>query len=135
MSSFRAVQVTQEDSKLAARIVQLADADLDPGDVTVAVDYSTVNYKDGLAITGLGSIIKRFPMIPGIDLAGTVEASSSPSFRVGDKVVLNGYEAGVTHHGGFAQRARVQGNWLVKLPDAISTRQAAAIGTAGYAAT
>lgn len=134
MSSFKAVQVTQEDSKLAAKIVQLTNADLDQGDVTVAVDYSTVNYKDGLAISGLGGIIKRFPMIPGIDLAGTVEASSNPSFKVGDKVVLNGYEAGVTHNGGFAQRARVKGDWLVKLPENITTRQAAAVGTAGYAA-
>ena len=134
MGPFKAVQVTQEDSKLAARIVQLTDADLDPGDVTVAVDYSTINYKDGLAITGLGGIIKRFPMIPGIDLAGTVEASSNPSFKVGDKVVLNGYEAGVTHNGGLAQRARVKSDWLVKLPEDITTRQAAAIGTAGYAA-
>jgi acrylyl-CoA reductase (NADPH) len=100
----------------------------------VAVEYSTVNYKDGLAITGLGGFIKRFPMTPGIDLAGTVIESSHPGFRAGDKVVLNGYEAGVTQHGGFAQRARVRGDWLVKLPETLSTRQAAAIGTAGLAA-
>lgn len=134
MNTFKGVLVTQKDSKLAAEVVQLTDAHLDAGDVTVAVDYSTVNYKDGLAITGLGNIIKRFPMIPGIDLAGTVEASTNPEFQPGDKVVLNGFEAGVTHGGGYAQRARVRGEWLVKLPQGITTRQAAAIGTAGYAA-
>lgn len=134
MGSFKGVRVTQDEGKLAASVVDLTDADLDPGDVTVAVEYSTVNYKDGLAITGLGSFIRRFPMIPGIDLAGTVTESSHPRFRTGDKVVLNGFEAGVTHHGGFAQKARVRGDWLVKLPAAVSTRQAASIGTAGFAA-
>lgn len=134
MGTFKGVQVKHADGKLEARVEELTDADLDPGDVTVQVDYSTVNYKDGLGITGLGGFIKRFPMIPGIDLAGTVESSSHASFKPGDRVVLNGYELGVTHHGGFAQRARVRGDWLVKLPDGISTRQAAAIGTAGLAA-
>ncbi len=134
MGTFKAVRVTQHEGKLAAALVDVQDDDLDPGDVTVAVEYSTVNYKDGLAITGLGGFIKRFPMTPGIDLAGTVLESSHPGFRAGDRVVLNGYEAGVTHHGGFAQRARVRGDWLVKLPEALSTRQAAAIGTAGLAA-
>ena len=134
METFKAVRVTQEEGKLAATVANLSDADLDSGDVTVAVEYSTVNYKDGLAITGLGGFIKRFPMVPGIDLAGTVLASSNPKFQAGDKVVLNGYAAGVTHHGGFAQRARVRGDWLVKLPPGLSTRQAAAIGTAGFAA-
>lgn len=134
MGTFKAVRVTQDEGGLAASLVALSDEDLDPGDVTVAVEYSTVNYKDGLAISGLGGLIKRFPMIPGIDLAGTVLASSHPRFQPGDKVVLNGYEAGVSHHGGFAQRARVRGDWLAKLPAALSTRQAAAIGTAGFAA-
>ncbi|ARN19762.1 MDR family oxidoreductase [Piscinibacter gummiphilus] len=134
MGSFKGVRVTQADGKLTASVVSLDDTDLDPGDVTIAVEYSTVNYKDGLAITGLGGFIKRFPMTPGIDLAGTVLESSHPGFKAGDKVVLNGREAGVTHHGGFAQRARVPGDWLVKLPSGISTRQAAAIGTAGFAA-
>lgn len=134
MGTFKAVRVTQDDGKLAASLVEMSDADLDQGDVIVAVEYSTVNYKDGLAITGLGGFIKRFPMIPGIDLTGTVLESSHSGFKAGDKVVLNGYEAGVTHHGGFAQKARVRGDWLVKLPSSISTRQAAAIGTAGFAA-
>lgn len=134
MGTFKGVKITQEEGKLVASLAQFNDEDLDPGDVTVAVEYSTVNYKDGLAITGLGGFIKRFPMIPGIDLAGTVLESYHQGFRAGDKVVLNGYEAGVTHHGGFAQRARVRGDWLVKLPLNISTRQAAAIGTAGFAA-
>jgi len=134
MEDFRGVRVVQAGDRLAAEVVTLSDADLDAGDVTVAVDYSTVNYKDGLAITGLGKFIKRLPMIPGIDLAGTVQASSHAGFKPGDKVVLNGFEAGVTHHGGFAQRARVPGDWLVKLPAGLTTRQAAAIGTAGFAA-
>lgn len=134
MTTFEGVHVTQEDSKLDAKVVELSDADLDEGDVTIAVEYSAVNYKDGLAISGLGGFIKRFPMIPGIDLAGTVLASSNASFAPGDKVVLNGFAAGVTHNGGFSQRARVRGDWLVKLPASITTRQAAAIGTAGLAA-
>src|SRR6218665_590341 len=134
MGTFKGVRVTQDNGKLVTSLEEWRDQDLDSGDVTVAVEYSTVNYKDGLAITGLGGFIKRFPMIPGIDFAGTVLASSHPDFQSGDKVVLNGREAGVSHHGGFAQRARVPGDWLVKLPAAISTRQAAAIGTAGFAA-
>ena len=134
MGTFKGVYVTQENEKLSAQLVDLTDESLDAGDVTITVEYSTVNYKDGLAITGLGGFIKRFPIIPGIDLAGTVETSSHANFKPGDKVVLNGYELGVTHHGGFAQRARVRGDWLVKLPANVSTRQAAAIGTAGLAA-
>lgn len=134
MGTFKGVRVTQDNGRLVATLADLDDADLDPGDVTVAVEYSTVNYKDGLAITGLGGFIKRFPLTPGIDLAGTVLESSHPGFLAGDKVVLNGYEAGVSHHGGFAQRARVRGDWLVKLPSGLDTRQAAAIGTAGLAA-
>ncbi|WP_028604327.1 MDR family oxidoreductase [Ottowia thiooxydans] len=134
METFKGVRVTQQDGKLTAAVTNLSDADLDAGDVTIAVEYSTVNYKDGLAITGAGNIIKRFPMIPGIDLAGVVTASSNPAFQTGDRVTLNGFEAGVTHNGGYAQRARVRGDWLVKLPPNVSTRQAAAIGTAGYAA-
>lgn len=134
MKTFKGVQVTQHEGRLAAGVVEMSDADLDPGDVTVAVEYSGVNYKDGLAITGAGGFIKRFPMVPGIDLAGTVVESSNPGFRAGDRVVLDGHECGVSHHGGFAQRARVRGDWLVKLPAAVSTHQAAAIGTAGLAA-
>lgn len=134
MKSFKGVQVRQDGEKLVSSIAELSEDDLDAGDVTVAVDYSTVNFKDGLAISGRGAIIRRFPMIPGIDLSGVVEVSSHPGFQPGDRVVLNGYEAGVSHHGGFAQRARVKGEWLVKLPPGLSTKDAAAIGTAGYAA-
>ena len=104
------------------------------GDVTIKVDYSSLNYKDALAITGAAPIIKTFPLIPGIDLAGTVETSSHASFKAGDRVVLNGWAIGVSHHGGFAQKARVKGDWLLKLPPKITTRQAMAIGTAGYTA-
>lgn len=134
MEKFRAVRIGASDQGLAAEVLDMASSDLDAGDVTVAIDYSTVNYKDGLAITGRGGIAKRLPIVPGIDFAGTVLTSSNPRFLPGDRVVLNGFEAGVTHHGGFAQRARVPGDWLVKLPEGISTRQAAAIGTAGFAA-
>lgn len=134
MENFRGIRVVQAENRLATEIVTLSDEDLDAGDVTVTVDYSTVNYKDGLAITGLGNIIKRLPLTPGIDLAGTVRSSSNPRFKPGDQVVLNGFGAGVTHHGGYAQRARLPGDWLVKLPSGLSTRQAAAIGTAGFAA-
>jgi acrylyl-CoA reductase (NADPH) len=102
------------------------------GDVTVAVDYSTVNYKDGLALTGAAPIIRAWPLIPGIDFSGKVEKSDNPKFKPGDRVVLNGYGVGEGHSGGYAQKARVKGDWLVKLPEAISNEQAMAIGTAGY---
>jgi acrylyl-CoA reductase (NADPH) len=110
------------------------EQDLMPGDVTVTIDYSTVNYKDALAITGRAPVISQFPLIPGIDFAGTVEASSYPGIAVGDRVVANGWGLSQTHHGGYAQKARVRGEWLVKIPDAFSTRDAMAIGTAGYTA-
>ena len=132
--SFRATLVRKENSAHRAEIVLFDEADLMDGDVTVSVDYSTINFKDCLAITGAAPIIKSFPLIPGIDLAGTVEISSHNSFKAGDKVVLNGWESGVSHHGGFAQKARVRGDWLLKLPPQITTRQAMAIGTAGYTA-
>ena len=105
-----------------------------PGDVTVVVDYSTVNYKDAMAITGRGDVIQHFPLIPGIDLAGTVETSSYPGISVGDRVVANGWGLSHTHHGGYAQRARMKGEWLLKVPAALSTKDAMAIGTAGYTA-
>ena len=107
---------------------------LPEGDVTVRVDYSTLNYKDGLAITGKGPVVRKFPMVPGIDLAGTVEASSHAGIAVGDAVVLNGWGVGEGHWGGLAQRARLKGDWLVPLPAAFSPREAMAIGTAGYTA-
>jgi acrylyl-CoA reductase (NADPH) len=104
------------------------------GDVTIAVEATTVNYKDGLAITGKAPVVRRFPLVPGIDFAGTVTASSNANWKAGDKVVLNGWGVGETHHGGFAERARVKGDWLVPLPEGMSPRDAMAVGTAGYTA-
>ncbi len=132
--SFRALRAFKTESGVEARLVSLTDADLMDGDVTVRVDYSTVNFKDGLAITGRSPIIRTFPLTPGIDFAGVVESSAHAGFAPGDRVVLNGWGVGESHHGGYAQRARVKGDWLVKLPDAISTARAMAIGTAGYTA-
>lgn len=131
---FRAIRASKTDAGVTTELVMLEDSDLDAGDVTVRVDYSTINYKDGLAITNASPVIQRFPMIPGIDLAGTVEASDSSEFAVGDKVVLNGWGLSQTHDGGFAQKARAPADWLIKLPAGIDTRHAAAIGTAGYTA-
>lgn len=133
-TSFRALRAFKTDAGIAARIVEITDADLMDGDVTVRIDYSTVNYKDGLAITGRSPILRSFPLTPGIDFAGVVENSAHAGFAPGDRVVLNGWGVGESHHGGYAQRARVKGDWLVKLPDAISTAHAMAIGTAGYTA-
>jgi len=110
------------------------DSVLPEGDVTVQVDWSTLNYKDGLAITGRSPVVRRFPMIPGIDFTGTVVASQHPGWQVGDRVVLNGWGVGETHCGGLAEKARVKGDWLVRLPPAFTPRQAMAIGTAGYTA-
>src|SRR5215472_8252814 len=104
------------------------------GDVTVAVEWSTVNYKDGLALTGKAPVVRRFPMIAGVDFAGTVEASTHPDWKPGNKVIVNGWGLGETHLGAYAQKARVKGGWLVPLPDGMSTRDAMAIGTAGYTA-
>lgn len=132
--TFKALWATKTDGKQSVALVELEDDQLMAGDVTVAIDYSTVNYKDGLAVTGVAPIIRQHPLIPGIDLAGTVESSDNPDFRPGDRVVLNGFELSMTHHGGYAQRARVPAKWLVKLPDAISPKDAMAIGTAGYTA-
>lgn len=132
--TFRAIRVSKAETGQTAEIVNLTTADLMDGDVTVAVDYSTVNYKDGLALTGAAPIIRSFPLIPGIDFAGTVESSSNAGFKAGDRVVLNGYGVGEGHNGGYAQKARVKGDWLVKLPESISTAHAMAIGTAGYTA-
>ena len=104
------------------------------GDVTVSVEFTTVNYKDGLAITGKAPVVRRFPLVPGIDFAGTVMTSSHPDFAIGDRVILNGWGVGETHHGAFARRARVKGDWLVPLPAGLTPRDAMAIGTAGYTA-
>jgi len=121
-----------DDRNVTHELAELDDDALPDGDVTVDVEYSTINYKDGLALTNRSPIVRSWPMVPGIDLAGTVTASDHPSFGAGDRVVLNGWGVGESHWGGFAERARVDGNWLVHLPDALTTRQAMAIGTAGY---
>jgi acrylyl-CoA reductase (NADPH) len=132
--SFQALMATSHDGKITTKRETLDDDRLMPGDVTIDVEWSTVNYKDGLALSGALNIIQTFPMIPGIDLAGIVALSSNPRYKPGDRVVLNSWAASQTHFGGYSQRARVNADWLVKLPDAISTRDAMAIGTAGYTA-
>jgi acrylyl-CoA reductase (NADPH) len=132
--TFRALRVHKTDAGQEVRFEDLSLGDLMEGDVVVRVDYSTVNFKDGLALSGKSPIIRAWPLIPGIDFAGAVESSSHPEFRPGDRVVLNGWGVGESHHGGYAQRARVKGDWLVKLPEAISSAHAMAIGTAGYTA-
>jgi len=131
---FKAVLIEKDDAGYRAQLTELADDALPEGDVTVRVAYSTLNYKDGLAITGKGPVVRKFPMVPGIDLAGTVEASSHADISVGDAVVLNGWGVGEGHWGGLAQRARLKGDWLVPLPAAFTARQAMSIGTAGYTA-
>ena len=132
---FKAILITKDDtSGYKAALQQVDDAVLPEGDVTVRVEWSTLNYKDGLAITGKSPVVRRFPMVPGIDFAGTVTASSNPDWKVGDHVVLNGWGVGETHCGGLGEVARVKGDWLVALPKGISARQAMAIGTAGYTA-
>lgn len=131
---FKAVLIEKDEAGYRAGVTEVDDAALPEGDVTVRVAYSTLNYKDGLAITGKGPVVRKFPMVPGIDLAGTVEASSHPGIAVGDAVVLNGWGVGEGHWGGLAQRARLKGDWLVPLPAAFTPRQAMAIGTAGYTA-
>ncbi|MBL8587742.1 MAG: oxidoreductase [Methylobacteriaceae bacterium] len=132
--SFKAIRIDKDEQGYRAGLADFAEADLMEGDVTVAVSHSTINYKDGLAITGKSPVVRRFPMIPGIDFAGVVESSSHADWKAGDKVVLNGWGVGETHLGGLAQKARVKGDWLVRLPDAFSPAQAMAIGTAGYTA-
>lgn len=131
--TFKALVARKNDDKVSAQVESFNEADLYPGDVTIAVEWSTVNYKDGLALAGAG-IITKFPLIPGIDLAGVVESSSDARYAVGDRVVVNGWGLSQTHHGGYAERARVSGDWVIKLPDSISNRHAMAIGTAGYTA-
>ena len=132
---FKAILITKDDtSGYKAELQQVDDAVLPEGDVTVRVEWSTLNYKDGLAITGKSPVVRRFPMVPGIDFAGSVTASSNPAWKVGDQVVLNGWGVGETHCGGLGEMARVKGDWLVALPKGISARQTMAIGTAGYTA-
>jgi acrylyl-CoA reductase (NADPH) len=131
---FKAIVIDKGADGYRAAVQQLDESMLPEGDVTVRVDYSTLNYKDGLAITDKAPVVRRFPMVPGIDLVGTVEKSSNPDFEPGHKVLLNGWGVGEAHWGGLAQRARLKGDWLIPLPEGISARQAMAIGTAGYTA-
>jgi acrylyl-CoA reductase (NADPH) len=131
---FKAIVVEKADGGTKAALTDFDEANLMDGDVTVRVEYSTLNYKDGLAVTGKGPVVRRFPMIAGIDFSGTVETSSHASWKPGDKVILNGWGCGETHLGAYAEKARVKGDWLVPLPKSMSTREAMGIGTAGYTA-
>jgi acrylyl-CoA reductase (NADPH) len=131
---FTAILIERDPPPYRASIQSLEEARLPAGDVTVRVEYSTLNYKDALAITGKGPVVRQFPLVPGIDFAGTVEESSNPLYQPGDRVILNGWGVGESHWGGLAQRARVKGEWLIPLPSAFTSRQAMAIGTAGYTA-
>ncbi|NWG26161.1 MAG: oxidoreductase [Pseudorhodoplanes sp.] len=134
MATFKAVVIEKSESGQSAALKDFDEAGLMDGDVTVRVEWSTINYKDGLAITGKAPVVRRFPMIAGIDLAGIVEQSSNPQWKPGDRVVLNGWGLGETHLGAFGEKARVKGDWLVPLPAGMSARDAMAIGTAGYTA-
>jgi acrylyl-CoA reductase (NADPH) len=134
MATFKAIVIDKREGGQVVRLADFAEADLMDGDVTVRIEWSTLNYKDGLAITGKAPVVRRWPMIAGVDLAGTVESSSNPEWKPGDKVILNGWGLGETHLGAYAEKARVKGEWLVRLPTRISTRDAMAIGTAGYTA-
>ena len=134
MGTFKAIRIDKSEAGYQAAFADFDDADLMDGDVTVRVTHSTVNYKDGLAVTGKSPVVRRFPMIPGIDFAGIVEASTNPAWKPGDEVILNGWGLGETHLGGYGQKARVKGDWLVPLPKGLTRAQAMAIGTAGYTA-
>ena len=128
---FEALVLSQTDDKTEKKVMKLGVDDLPEGDVLVRVEYSDVNYKDGMIVNGIGGLVRQYPHVPGIDFAGVVEESYHSRFKSGDKVVLTGWRVGEVHWGGYAQKARVNGDWLVALPDALSTRQAMAVGTAG----
>ena len=132
---FKAILIEKQDGAQTARLAEVDEAQLPDAPVTVRVEYSTINYKDGLAITGKGPVVRKFPMVPGIDLAGVVEASTSDSWRPGDRVLLNGWGVGEGHWGGLAQKARVNAEWLQRIPERFTGQQAMAIGTAGYTAS
>jgi len=134
VAKFKAIVIEKAEGGTKAALTDFDEANLMDGDVTVRVEYSTLNYKDGLAITGKAPVVRRFPMIAGIDFAGTVEASSHPAWKPGDKVILNGWGCGETHLGAYGEKARVKGDWLVRLPASMSAREAMSIGTAGYTA-
>ena len=131
---FKGILIEKDEAGYSAALTKLDETGLPEGDVTVRVSHSTLNYKDALAITGKGPVVRKFPMVPGIDLAGTVEESTHPDYKQGEAVILNGWGVGETHWGGLAQKARVNGNWLVPLPGKFTPQQAMAIGTAGYTA-
>lgn len=131
---FKAYMIHQEDGKVASRFVDMDDAQLDPGEVTIAVAWSSVNYKDALAATGAGRIIRRYPCVGGIDLAGTVIESRDGRFAPGDAVIATSYDIGVAHHGGYAQKARVPADWALKLPAGLTLKEAMSLGTAGFTA-
>jgi acrylyl-CoA reductase (NADPH) len=134
VSTFKAIVIDKGDSGQSVALKDFDEKDLMEGDVTVRPEWSTINYKDGLAITGKAPVVRRFPMIAGVDFAGIVESSSHPDWKAGDRVICNGWGMGETHLGAYAQKAQVKGGWLVRAPDKISTRDAMAIGTAGYTA-
>jgi acrylyl-CoA reductase (NADPH) len=134
VTTFKAMVIEKTEGGTKAALADFDEANLMDGDVTVRVEYSTVNYKDGLAVTGKAPVVRRFPMIAGIDFAGTVESSNHSAWKAGDKVILNGWGCGETHLGGYGAKARVKGDWLVRLPAGMSAREAMAIGTAGYTA-
>ena len=131
---FKGIMIEKDEAGYRASLQDIGEERLPEGNVTVRVSHSTLNYKDGLALTGRAPVVRKFPMVPGIDLVGTVEESSHPDYRAGDPVVLNGWGVGETHWGGLAQKARLNGDWLVPLPEQFTPTQAMAIGTAGYTA-
>ena len=131
---FKSIMINKDDSGYQCNLADVDESQLPEGDVTIKVDFSSLNYKDGLAITGKGPVVRRFPMVPGIDFVGTVEESSHKDYTAGDKVVLNGWGVGEVHWGGLSQKARVNGDWLVPLPASFTPKQSMSIGTAGYTA-
>jgi acrylyl-CoA reductase (NADPH) len=134
MSDFKGLVLRESEGKVSAAIETIDEGDLPPGEVTVAVDYSTLNYKDAMILNGIGRLVRKYPHVPGIDFAGTVEHSSSPDYKPGDRVVLTGWRVGEAQWGGYAQKARVKASQLVHLPAGLSTKQAMTIGTAGFTA-
>ncbi len=131
---FKAYLLNETDGKVSGALTELDESALPEGDVTVDVEYSTVNYKDGMVLKGIGRLVRQYPHVPGVDFAGTVAESSDPRWKAGDKVVLTGWRVGEWHWGGYAQKARVKGDWLVALPKGLSAKQAMAVGTAGFTA-
>src|SRR5271165_5035241 len=134
MASFRALVLREQKGEVTAGIEVVDEARLPPGDVEIAVEYSTLNYKDGMILQGIGRLVRDYPHIPGIDFAGTVERSASPEFAPGDPVILTGWRVGETQWGGYAEKARVKGSYLVRRPEGLSAHRAMAIGTAGFTA-